>query len=764
MPLSSKDQGSIENSPIKKIEIVIENSSPQNEEKKRNILNSLHTKQNHSYSHATFDKDLKKLSTDYDQVKPIIIQTDNGLIITLTLKEKPHITHIDITGSSIKSSKIIKKSELILNQVYSHEELYTALNRIREFYIKKGYFQVKVNYIIENSTTSNSANLIIKITEGKKGIIHNILFKGFNSQEKKSVLNLINSSKHNLFSWLTGAGILNKEMVDQDTKTIIDYMQNQGYADAHVAINIVDLNKKDLALEITLNRGEKYHFNTINFKGLTSATDHELENEISLKQGTIYSTRTLQNAQNKIKSFYTNQGRIDTTVNYTLATSLEDPYYYDVTFQVEESKVYNVGCIHIKGNRSTNKNTVYNRIDLTPGDSFEKNALIKTQNKLLGSGLYKNVNVYTTEHPNDNHDYKDVVIDIKEASTGSMNFFAGANSTQNIFGGLNLTENNFNISGLGSIFSEGINSLRGGGEYFDVKVQLGDTKNYSLSWLNPYFMDSLWRFGAEFSYNKNSVLSDDYDLHTIGNAISATYPISPYFYTGMKTRIKNSKMSLYNPLQDEISENDATNSGLVAGVAWIAGYDSTDNTFKPHRGIRSNIEVEIASLLRSNRVEDFPFIKYGYLNSIYVPVTQKSTLKLRGDAKFITPLQNGTALGLPLTERFFLGGEDTVRGYKPAAIGPEFGDRKPTGGISSLLLTAEYKYNIIKPLDVFTFFDSGSINNNTFKVDKLKMSYGIGARIDIGSALPFVLGYGIPINESDESKVQKFFFSMSGTF
>ncbi len=763
-PLISDDKGPIQNSKIKKIEIVIENSQPNDTSIRHKILNQLQSKQNQTFDHTIFDRDLKNLSSDYDRVKPTITQTDDGLVIKLTLKEKPLITSIEVSGASFKSSKIIKKSELKLDQVYNHEEVYTALNKIREFYIKRGYFQVEINYNIENSTTTNSAHLIINIKEGKKGIIHDIVFKGFDTAEKKAVMNLINSSKHNILSWLTGSGILNKEAIDQDTKAIVDYMHNQGYADAHVAINIIDLNKKDLALEITLKRGEKYHFNEVNFKGLSSATAEDLEKEISIKDGSVYSTKTLQNAQAKIKSFYGNQGRIDTTVNYTLSTSIDDPYQYNVTFQIEESKVYNVGCIHIKGNRSTNKNTIYNRIKLTPGEKFSKKALTETQYNLLGSGLYKNVNVYTTEHPNDNQAYKDVVIDIKEASTGSMNFFAGANSTQNVFGGLNITENNFNILGFNSVFEDGIRSLRGGGEYLDLKAQFGKKdKSYSISWLNPYFMDSPWRLGIETSYNASNVISSNYDLHTIGNATSATYPISPYFYAGVKSRIKDAIIRLHN-ISDVISDKDARDSGLVVGASFIAGYDSTDNAFKPHRGIRSNIEIEAANLVRSSMVDDFPFMKYAYLNSIYYPVSQKSTLKLRGDAKFITPFMKGTALGLPLTERFFLGGEETVRGYNPASIGPEYSPGNPSGGISSLLLSTEYKYNIIKPLDIFTFFDSGAVSIKKFKIGDMKMSTGVGARIDVGAGMPFVIGYGIPINEKDKSKINKVFFSMSGSF
>ena len=149
----------------------------------------------------------------------------------------------------------------------------------------------------------------------------------------------------------------------------------------------------------------------------------------------------------------------------------------------------------------------------------------------------------------------------------------------------------------------------------------------------------------------------------------------------------------------------------------------------------------------------------------------KGTVKTRWDLKFLYPLGSGTSDLVPISERFFLGGETTVRGYEPFRIGPKFKDKEgatdnndPMGGVSSALFSIEYLQNILPMLDLFIFFDSGSISMHTFDIPQFRMSYGAGARIELANRIPIILGIGQPINPESPEDVKKFFISMGGQF
>ncbi len=166
-----------------------------------------------------------------------------------------------------------------------------------------------------------------------------------------------------------------------------------------------------------------------------------------------------------------------------------------------------------------------------------------------------------------------------------------------------------------------------------------------------------------------------------------------------------------------------------------------------------------------------------YLNSIYFPISRSGTLKLRGDFKYIIPFgRTEEKKNVPYSERFFLGGENTVRGYKPFLLGPVVelsngsGQLVPTqtpyGGLSSSLVSLEYNQEIFRMLDIFAFVDAGSVTFGEFDITHIRPTTGIGARLDIGNRTPIMVGWGIPLVKKDRhnGKWQKVFFSMGGQF
>ncbi len=141
-------------------------------------------------------------------------------------------------------------------------------------------------------------------------------------------------------------------------------------------------------------------------------------------------------------------------------------------------------------------------------------------------------------------------------------------------------------------------------------------------------------------------------------------------------------------------------------------------------------------------------------------------MKYRCDLRFIQPiLKTHNNNDVFVSERFFLGGENTVRGYKAFHLGRYY-DKSPDpkGGLSSTLLSVEYLQSVVKMLDLFVFSDAGCLSQQEFRIKKLRFTYGFGARIDLLNRVPIVLGMGFPVNPAHSSQVERFFFSMGGQF
>jgi outer membrane protein insertion porin family len=183
---------------------------------------------------------------------------------------------------------------------------------------------------------------------------------------------------------------------------------------------------------------------------------------------------------------------------------------------------------------------------------------------------------------------------------------------------------------------------------------------------------------------------------------------------------------------------------------------------KPRRGLRSNLDLEVAGI-----GGDFDFGKLTYINVYYASLWRYGIMKYRYDLKYILPFGRSSAADdIPLSERFFLGGENSVRGYKAFTLGPKFGTNEPKGGITSALLSAEYLQEIIPMIDAFLFADAGSISLHKLGIAELRMSVGGGLRLELINRVPVIIGYGIPLNvrKADKGDVQHFYITMGGQF
>lgn len=809
---------------IQKITVHIENQAPSDVDETQAVLHRLQTREGETFDQEAFDRDLKNLSDEFDWVEPRIKVDNHQVFISLDIKKRPTIERFEIEGSSFKKNKILREGELKQGMTYQRDNFYQSIHKIRDFYVKKGYFRVAISYTIDQIPNTNEIAVTLNISEGPKGKIDKIVYKGFTKDEQGEVSNLIRTREYShLMSWLTGRGIIKEEEFAHDTQMIVNHLQNKGYVDAHVSMRLEEKNEYPgntmLVLLITLDRGEKYNIHNVTFSGEQLLEEDNLKKAAALKEGDVFSIDKIRAAQEKIKELYTKDGYLHTNVDYTL-TLLPDSHEYDINFNVEESEQFRVGLVMVSGNYCTTKNVVYNNLDIEPGEVLDSRKLKSTQRRLQSTGYFKNVNVYPVkceENVLKNEDFCDVMVEVNEAQTGNMSLFLGASSTDNVFGGIDLTENNFNIAGFRDVWNEGIPAFRGGGQYFQAKAQVGAKEtDAGFTWMNPYLNDTLWRLSVDFNYNYNKIISSNYRIHTLGGALALRYPLSPHFSYGYRFRVRDAVTRVHTFPQDpaQVQQSVAKeaieknwspaqteqelqkklveaaelreellklqkNNGIISGFALVAGYDTTDNALRPHRGFRSNGEAELAGVVHSSdfvpggftQLQDFPFLKFGYLNSFYYPIWARGTFKARADFKFIQPLMNGRFEDFPIPERFFLGGEGTVRGYAPGKIGPSYPNKKgeensqnPTGGFSSALFSAEYLQNIAKPLDAFVFFDSGMITPNVFSFEKLYMSAGVGLRLDIGRQLPVIVGVGFPINPDNENQVQKVFFSMAGEF
>ncbi|MGC1879052.1 MAG: outer membrane protein assembly factor BamA [Rhabdochlamydiaceae bacterium] len=750
---------------IANIEIQAENLPPNVSFDPKTVISRLKTKVGDPFSQMIFDSDLKTLSDEYDRVEPNIRVQNGEVYVTIKVWPRPTIRTIKWNGNvHIKTSTLQKELGIKPSAVFNRQAFNKAFNKVKEYYVKKGYFESQLQYAITSDTKTNEVDVIIDVHEGRSGRIDNIVFKGFTKGERSEILGMIYTKKYNLFtSWLTGAGIYNEEALEQDKLTIINLLQNRGYADAKVDIYVREAKTEGkIILEIDADRGPIFHFGKITFKGNTLFTDQQIDAVFLARPNAVYSPDKLRESSQAIKDLYGRKGYIDANVQYETHLVSHEPVY-NVYYRIDEGEQYKIGMVRIFGNVQTEAHVILRESLLVPGETFDSAKLKATQMRLENMGYFKSVNVYAVRTQDDQalgENYRDVYIEVEETTTGNISLFFGFSSADDVFGGLDLSESNFRYKGIPRVFKDGLSTLRGGGEYAHARASWGaKQRSYTLSWLTPYFRDTLWRVGFDVSETHSTLISDDYDINTFGFSLYASYPLNYYWTFGTKYRFRNS--IIHVPKKSSKQEREqAHHDGVISGIGSSLTFDSTDSAIKPHNGFRSSLEAEFVGIWG-----DYDYLRFAYVNNYYTQLWRHGIMKYRWDLRFIEPLfKSNSPEKIPLSERFFIGGLNTVRGYRDFDLGPHFDGGDPKGGISATVLSIEYLHEVFSFMDLFVFADAGSIALRRFHFATFRCTAGFGTRLELINRVPIILGLGFPINRDEHSDARKFFFSMGGQF
>ncbi|MCB1081966.1 MAG: outer membrane protein assembly factor BamA, partial [Chlamydiia bacterium] len=482
-----------ENKRVGKITVIMENLPRGATFNQERVLSKLRTKQGDPFSELTFDQDLKTLSEEYDKAVPVF-ETDQGEVnITIKLWQKPIIRSITWSGNTkIKTKKLQSELGIKPNTVFTREEFNRALTKVKEYYQKKGHFEYQLEYKLIPYPNTNEVDVEITVNEGNSGHVKKIAFHGFSKKEESAILDMMTTKKYNFFtSWLTGTGNYHEEAIEHDKLVIGKYIQNEGYADAQVSIQVKESGDGRLEIYISTNKGELYTYGTISISGNELLTDEQIEKVMIVHEGSTFSPEKLRDSIENIKDLYGKDGYIETDVNYSLHLSRTVPVY-NVDLRINEGEQFKIGLIRVLGNVSTNKNVILRESLLVPGEIFDRRRLKITQMRLEAMGYFKSVNIYAVKTPEDQQlgeNYRDVIIEVEETTTGSLSLFFGFSTLENLFGGLDLAENNFDRRGLTN-FWKGLSNLRGAGEYAHARAQIGKKQqSYTLAWMDPYFHD-----------------------------------------------------------------------------------------------------------------------------------------------------------------------------------------------------------------------------------------------------------------------------------
>jgi len=331
-------------------------------------------------------------------------------------------------------------------------------------------------------------------------------------------------------------------------------------------------------------------------------------------------------------------------------------------------------------------------------------------------------------------------VTVKERPTGTFGVGAGYSTQDRIVGMVQISQNN----------------LFGRGEQVKVEGMIGSISHrFRASFTEPYLFDRPLSFGIDaFNWER---LYTEYDRKTSGGDLRLSHPLM-WQYTRLfwMYRYEFVTLSDLGPNPDPLI-SQAAKIHSTSATSLTLRRDSRDSLFSPTKGSDNSVSTEFAGIGGA-----VAFMRYVAESGWYFPLKWGSVGLLHARAGYMNNLPWGD---LPVYEKFYLGGIDTIRGFKYADISPRDSTHERIGGDKFIQLNSEYRFPLITKLGVMgtIFLDAGNVYGPGQVEPFLRPTAGIGFRwFSPMGPLRVEWGYNLTRKSFERSNVWE--FTMGSSF
>jgi outer membrane protein insertion porin family len=637
-----------------------------------------------------------------------------GVEVIYRVVERPTVQDVRFFGNKQISDGTLKdKAAININDPYDQDKVAAAVRAIQSEYKDKNFYAAQVSVDTQPGTKPGYVVVNFRVSEGNKMQIEQINVTGNQVFSADKIRGAMKDTQ--VAGWFTG-GSYDPDKVFDDYQNVLKLYAKEGYVKARidgvsldawgdqgrdVVRNSTTFDEANKRIELTLkvSEGPQYHLGTVTFAGNTVFTDAQLKAAMLSMHSKdhVFNQDDWNTDLETLRTMYSSKG-------YVYA-SIEPDYTWDndnatvsAKLTVQESTIAYIEEIRIRGNEVTKDHVIRRVLILKPGDPFNSEAVNADRARINNLGYFEQVTVDT--QPGSEMDKLILIFDVSERKTGTLSVGAGYSSVEGLVGFLQVSQNN----------------LFGNGQSVSAQWNFGsETNSYSLSFTEPWLFDKPVSLGVDlFSTMENSAYNTQgFNLQSTGGALRTGYSFlgTPYKVTGS-----------YRYQTDNITDVQGSIVGIEPGITHLSvitpglSRDTRDNIFSPSTGSLNALSMEVAGGYLGG---DDAFVKPVFDSRYFFDTPalfgqdwmRKFVLGLHGRVGWAVTYSDGTGVSdVPTSERFFMGGTDTVRGYDERSLGAS----GIGGGTYELLTNVEYGFKPIPPVELHIFYDSGNSWNSPY--------------------------------------------------
>ncbi len=699
------------------------------------------------YDQLRVDKSLKTLFSTGLFADVTIRQEGRKLVINVV--ENPIINRVAFEGNSaVKDENLESEVTLKARVVYTRARVQGDLQRIIELYRRTGRFAATVEPKVIQ-LPQNRVDLVFEIKEGSVTGIRKIYFIGNRRFSDQRLRSEVSTQESRWWNILASRDNYDPDRLIFDREQLRRFYLSRGYADFRVVSAVAELtrDREQFFITFVVEEGDLYKFGSVDIKTeLARINPDILRDKLKTESGKFYNAKLVDDTVEELTFAAGEFGYAFVDIRPKI-TRNKDERTIDVVFEIDEGPRVYVEKIEIMGNVRTLDRVIRREFRIAEGDAFNTAKINRSRSRIRALNFFANVEI--TQTPGAQPDRTNVMVEVKEKSTGQLSFGIGFSSADSAIADISIAERN----------------LLGRGQYIRASAQAsGRTQQLQFSFSEPYFLHRQISAGTDI-YKVRQDYTDvaSYVIEQTGFNLTTGASLSELASVRLRYSLREDMIS-----GAAIDASPFIKAAIGHDLASIIGYQlsyvDVDDELEPTSGYSAVFLQDYAGV-----GGDVKYLRNEFEYKFYYPIAEDVV----GHLSIIEGYIQGIGMDVRLNDRFFKGGK-TFRGFETAGVGPRdaFTD-DALGGTLYYVGTAEMTFPLGLPNEFgikgSLFTDIGSVAKSEFKgfgIDDSgapRVSIGVGASWDSPFG-PIRLDLAKAVKKEDFDKTEAFRFDVGTKF
>ncbi len=666
-----------------------------------------------------------------------IEELDEGYRIHYQVQEGKK-TDIVLEGASKREEKKIRKEVSLLasESIFPKEMMEDIEVMIEGHYRENGYYNVDV--FMKEVDFENKKEVTFSIDKGDQVRVDKIIISGNKTFDEEKILKQMLIDEGTLF----GQTSLKPSILKEDLLAVENLYRENGYGQIKIdePLIILSADGKRANIKININEGPLVLIQEVTFQGQEFISEGELYQKISSRKETPFIYSLVKEDELVLQQYYDSRGFPDARISSRITL---DNAFAKIDFQITEGKKKKVGKITIAGNDLTRTKIIKRELLFQPGEDLSRDSLLRSQSALYRLGLFKKVSI--DRIPSQEAGEENINVNLEEADNIHVSYGGGFDNQSGPRGYVEVSNTNF--FGYNRFVSL---LLRASEDDRRVQVILKEPRLFTRK------LDTL------FSSYLKRVEKESYTERTVATTFQIEKKWTPKLTSYFNYKYENIELSDLQISLSELREEDPKLQDIkLSSVGFDLIRDARDDPFNPKKGTYSSMDWRVYSTAIASEA-DFvkAYLQGSHFKDLGKDIVLASSIRLGASDAF-----SDTEV-VPLSRRFFAGGDSTLRGFERDEVGPKDPfTGEPIGGEAVFLINEELRFTLFANLMGVLFYDAGNVYFSLEDLDPFDLRHVVGVGLRVKTPIgPLRFEYGRKIDRKEGESHGEFFVSIGQPF